>query len=409
MRIHLVSEHASPLALLGGADAGGQNVHVAALAIGLAEFGADVVVHTRRDDPTLPRSVELAPGVTVDHVDAGPAEPLSKDELLPWMGEFADDLHRQWSTLRPDVVHAHYWMSALAAVDAGARLDVPVAVTYHALGLEKRRHQGDADTSPTERCDIEAWLAGACDHVIATSRAERATMLDFGADPARVTVIPCGVDLGRFRPARTAGRDGPRVVCVSRLVPRKGIAEVIEAVAGLDGVELVIAGGPRAAMLDDDPYARELIALIERLGANERIRLTGGIERDEVPDLMHTADVVCCTPWYEPFGMVAVEAMACGVPTVATAVGGLAETVVHGGTGLHVQPRRPEMIRRAVATILDDPRRAAAMGVASVIRAAEFGWPRIAAMTYSVLAGLAADAESVRRAAVGGAASGSLR
>jgi glycosyltransferase involved in cell wall biosynthesis len=409
MRIHVVSEHASPLALLGGVDAGGQNVHVAALAVGLAELGADVVVHTRRDDPTLPRSFELAPGVTVDHVDAGPAEPLSKDDLLPWMGEFADDLHRQWSRLRPDVVHAHFWMSALAAVDAAARLDVPVAVTYHALGLEKRRNQGDADTSPSERCDIEAWLAVACDHVIATSRAERATMLDFGAEPARVTVIPCGVDLGRFRPARSQQGHAPRVVCVSRLVPRKGIAEVIEAVAGLDGVELVIAGGPRAAMLDDDPYAQELAALIDRLGASERIRLAGGIERDEVPELIHTADVVCCTPWYEPFGMVAVEAMACGVPTVATAVGGLAETVVHGGTGLHVQPRRPDMIRRAVATIIDDPQRATAMSVASVIRAADFGWPRIAAMTYSVLAGLATDSKCARLVAVDGAASGCLR
>jgi D-inositol-3-phosphate glycosyltransferase len=306
-------------------------------------------------------------------------------------------------------VHAHFWMSALAAVDAGARLDVPVAVTYHALGVEKRRHQGAADTSPAERCDVEAWLAVACDHVIATSRAERATVLGFGADPARLSVIPCGVDLGRFRPARAPRRDAPRVVCISRLVPRKGIAEVIEAVAGLDGVQLVIAGGPQLAMLEDDPYARELTALIDRLGVTERIRLIGGIEPDRVPGLMHTANVVCCTPWYEPFGMVAVEAMACGVPVVATAVGGLAETVVHGRTGLLVMPRRPDMIRRAIGTILDDSHLAASMAVASVQRAARFGWPRIAAMTGSVLAGLTADTQAVREVAIGGPMSGSMR
>src|SRR4051794_23557148 len=135
MRVALVSEHASPLAVLGGVDAGGQNVHVAALARGLARRGAQVVVHTRRDDPELPRRVSLCPGVEVDHVDAGPAAELPKDELLPHMDAFAAELERAWRRDRPDVVHSHFWMSGLATLQAAERLGIPVAHTFHALGV----------------------------------------------------------------------------------------------------------------------------------------------------------------------------------------------------------------------------------------------------------------------------------
>ena len=151
----MVSEHASPLATLGGVDAGGQNVHVAALAAALARRGASVVVHTRRDDPALPRRVRTGQGVTVDHVPAGPAEVVSKDTLLPYMDAFAADLHRQWSRRRPDVVHAHFWMSGYAALEAARPLGIPVVMTFHALGVVKRRHQGSRDTSPPERLDVE--------------------------------------------------------------------------------------------------------------------------------------------------------------------------------------------------------------------------------------------------------------
>src|SRR5215211_3073477 len=155
VRIAMVSEHASPLALLGGVDAGGQNVHVADLARYLGALGHDVVVHTRRDDPALPRRVPFAPGVVIDHIDAGPAAPIPKDALLPHMRAFARDLVRVWAVDRPDVVHSHFWMSGLASVRAARALGVPVAHTYHALGVVKRRHQGSHDTSPPERLAVE--------------------------------------------------------------------------------------------------------------------------------------------------------------------------------------------------------------------------------------------------------------
>jgi D-inositol-3-phosphate glycosyltransferase len=387
MRIHLVSEHASPLALLGGVDAGGQNVHVAELAKGMARLGAEVVVHTRRDDPALDRQVTFSEGVIVDHVDAGPPEPIPKDELLNHMGDFADDLDRQWRAVRPDVVHAHFWMSGIAATRAADRLGIPVALTYHALGAEKRRHQGGADTSPSERLDVETWLAHHVDRVIATTAAESRTLVALGADPHRVTVVPCGVDLQRFGPSGATwppptGRH--RVVCVSRLVPRKGLADVVEAVAALPDVELLIAGGPPAAMLGEDGHARELVALADALGAGDRVQLLGAVDHHRIPALMRSADVVCCTPWYEPFGLVAAEAMACGVPVVATAVGGLAETVVDGTTGILVPPRRPASIRSAIAAMIARPAHRRAMGLAAVRRAANYGWDEIARRTLKV-------------------------
>ncbi|MGE0878859.1 MAG: glycosyltransferase [Acidimicrobiia bacterium] len=389
MRVHLVSEHASPLAALGGVDAGGQNVHVAALARALAAQGDTVVVHTRRDDPTLPRYVPLCPGVVVDHVDAGPAGPVPKDDLLPYMGSFADVLLRRWRTQRPDVVHAHFWMSGLAAVNAAAPLRIPTMLTFHALGSEKQRHQGADDTSPAGRVDYEAWLARNVNAVICTTAAEARAVVAMGARESNVHVVPCGVDLDRFRtdgPRRPKPGGRPRVVCVSRLVPRKGIADLIVAVAGLPNVELLIAGGPRRELLAADAHARELKALIERHGASRRIRLLGGIERERVPALMRSADVVACAPWYEPFGLTAVEGLACGVPVVATAVGGLAETVVDGRTGLLVPPRDPLALRGAIECLLADSDRRRAMGAAGRRRAQWYGWDQVAARTHEIAA-----------------------
>src|SRR5690625_4612241 len=187
MRIAMVSEHASPLAALGGEDAGGQNVHVAALATALARRGHDVAVYTRRDDPDLPEQVEMLPGVRVVHVPAGPAEVIPKDELLPYMPEFGQWLARRWAGRnRPDVVHTHFWMSGLAALEARKLVPVPLVHTYHALGTVKRRHQGEKDTSPAERIAIETRIGTEADLVIATCSDEVRELAAMGIDPSRV-------------------------------------------------------------------------------------------------------------------------------------------------------------------------------------------------------------------------------
>jgi D-inositol-3-phosphate glycosyltransferase len=398
MRISLVSEHASPLAVLGGADAGGQNVHVAALATGLADRGAQVVVHTRRDDPDIPRRVPLAPGVVVDHVTAGPPEPLPKDLLLPYMDEFAADLHREWSAERPDVVHSHFWMSGYAAVRAAKPLGLPVLHTFHALGVVKRREQGSADTSPPERIGIETELLSDADRILATCPDEVFELLRMGADRRRLEVIPCGVDVDHYTPSGPAAprTARPRFLYVGRLVQRKGIGNAIIALAEVPDAELVIAGGPDPADLRLDPEAGRLGALASALGVAERVRFLGRVGRSELPALYRSADAVVCVPWYEPFGIAPVEAMACGVPVVATAVGGLADTVVDGGTGIHVPPRRPDMVAAALRMLASDPELRRSLGAAGRERAtARYAMDRVVAATMRAYARCA---QSVRTA-----------
>ena len=407
MRIAMVSEHASPLAMLGGVDAGGQNVHVAELAAAMGRSGFEVVVYTRRDDASLPRRVRFAPGVVVEHVDAGPPEPLPKDELLPYMDAFARALELAWRTRRPDVAHAHFWMSGKASVAAARRTDVPVVLTFHAHGVVKRRHQGSKDTSPPERIAIEEGLTQTVDHIVATSTDEVFELARLGTDPRQTSVIPCGVDLSLFRPngpvePRTAGLG--RVVVVSRLVERKGIGNVVTAMGTVPDAELLIAGGPESGDLERDPEARRLLRLAHEAAVADRVRLLGRVERDRVPALIRSADVVACTPWYEPFGMVAVEAMACGVPVVASAVGGLVDTVVEGATGLHVRPRDSEAVAHVIRRLLQDPALRAEMGRRGAERATtQYGWDRIARLTLQVYRAVAeGSSRTLERRSSGG-------
>lgn len=393
MRIAMISEHASPLAAdggLGGADGGGQNVFVAELAAELGRQGHYVTVYTRRDAPAPPDRVRLAPGVAVEHVPAGPPERIAKDELLPWMRDFGTYLERRWAADPPDVAHAHFWMSGLAAVQAaqapGARR-VPVVQTYHALGTVKRRHQGAADTSPASRVRLERAVGRAAEAVIATCSDEVAELAAMGVPRDRVRVVPCGVDLGLFTPGGPGGGDaGPhRVVVLSRLVERKGVDTAIRALAHLPGTVLAVAGGPPRGGLDADPEVRRLRSVARDAGVADRVEFLGRLGRAEVPPLLRSADLVAALPWYEPFGMVPLEAMACGIPVVASAVGGHLDTVVDGVTGTLVPPRDPEAAAAAVRALLDDPARRAAMGFAAGDRArARYSWARVAADTAEV-------------------------
>ncbi|WP_323960337.1 glycosyltransferase [Arthrobacter sp. JZ12] len=394
MRISMVSEHASPLAALGGVDAGGQNVHVAALSTALARRGHSITVYTRRDSTELPDRVRVGPGLEVVHIDAGPPEAVPKDSLLPYMGEFADGIAADWGAYPPDLVHGHFWMSGLAALDAARREDrgylIPMVQTFHALGTVKRRHQGAQDTSPREREWLEPSVGRQADRVIATCSDEVFELKAMGVDGTRVSVAPCGVDLALFGaegPASARGR-AHRILSVGRLVPRKGVDLVIRALhiladQGIDDVELVIAGGGGDAQrVEEDPEARRLLALAAELGIADRVILGGQVPREKMPELLRSADAVVCAPWYEPFGIVPLEAMACGVPVIAAAVGGLIDTVVDGQTGLHVPPRDPDALASAIARIVQDPEAARGLGQAGLARVhARYSWDRIAAET----------------------------
>jgi glycosyltransferase involved in cell wall biosynthesis len=387
MRIAMVSEHASPLAAIGGVDSGGQNVHVESLARAFGRAGHDLTVYTRRDSAELPGRVRMADGVVVEHLDAGPATWVPRDQLLPLVGQLGSELATRIAADPPDLVHAHFWMSGLAALSATRDVNVPVVQTFHALGVTKRRFQGRADTSPPVRIRMERALARAVDRVVATSTDEVAELVRLGAARKRITVVPSGVDVDQFTPDGPVAERGdrPRVLCIGRLVPRKGFDTVIRALVGVPDAELVIAGGPAAAELADDPEATRLTGLAERFGVADRVRLIGAVARPDVPALLRSADIVVCTPWYEPFGIVPLEAMACGVPVVASAVGGFLDTVVDGSTGTLVPPRRPDRLAAAMRRLLSEPFWREAYGTAGVDRArSRYSWDRIAASTLAV-------------------------
>jgi len=420
MRISMISEHASPLATLGSVDAGGQNVHVAALSRALARRGHAVTVYTRRDDPDLPERVPLDAGVEVVHVPAGPAARISKDELLPYLGELADGIAADWLGRPPDVVHSHFWMSGHAALDAVAQRArrglsrPPIVHTFHALGVVKRRHQGASDTSPRERAWLEPRVGRRVDAIVATCSDEAFELRALGVPSSRITVAPCGVDLDLFTPDGPVEERGAehRILSVGRLVPRKGVDLVIRALAllretGLDDVELVVAGGSDGSGVRSDPEIARLAAIADECGVRDRVRFLGQVPQERMPALMRSADAVVCAPWYEPFGIVPLESMACGTPVVAAAVGGLIDTVVHGATGLHVPPRDPEAIAGALRELLPDAARLAAYGAAGRARVeVRYSWDRVAADTAAVYERLVAARRPVRAARAASAEGG---
>ena len=264
----------------------------------------------------LPARVEAAPGVTVEHVDAGPAQPIPKDDLLPYMDEFAGLLRRSFRADPPDVVHAHFWMSGLAALGAGRPLGLPVVQTFHALGVVKRRHQGAKDTSPPGRVREERRLAEAADRIVATCSDEVFELVRMGADLRRVAVVPCGVDLGMFRPegpAASRPSGAARLLVVSRLVERKGQEFELEAARILtderSDLHVAFLGPCRER---ERPYKERLVARAGLFAGSDRIHFLDA--REDVPAVLADADVLVRAALTEGLPNVALEAMAMRVP-----------------------------------------------------------------------------------------------
>ncbi|MDI3342045.1 MAG: glycosyltransferase [Sphaerobacter sp.] len=409
LRIAFLSEHASPTALLGGQDAGGQNVYVDEVSRALGRLGHAVDVFTRRDRADLPETIDWAPGVRVVNLPVGPPGFLPKDALWPLMPVFRDAvlgfLARDGA--RPDLIHGNFWMSGWVAVELRRRLGLPVVQIFHAMGLTKRRHQGAADTSPAARVRVERDVTRAVDRLIAQCPAERAELVeDYGADPARVAIIPSGVDPTLFAPLdraearRRIGLDtaDPLVVYVGRLLPRKDVRNLVRALALLVRqthlpVRLLVVGGET---VEPDPRATPEIGALQclaaELGVADRVIFTGKRQPRELAAYYSAGDVVATTPWYEPFGLTPLEAMACGRPVIGSAVGGITFTVRHGETGFLVPPRAPEALARRLAQVLTDPALAARLGRAARSRVArDFTWERVGTRTAALYAALLAE------------------
>jgi glycosyltransferase involved in cell wall biosynthesis len=268
----------------------------------------------------------------------------------------------------------------------------------------RRLHQGQADEFPDRRFEIEDRIVAEADRILAECPQDEEDLIrHYNADPAKITIIPCGFDPTELAPiskplARFALNLPPEervILQLGRMVPRKGVDTVIAALRQLPDADLVIAGGS-----PDDEETERLRELALAYGLQERVHLIGSVPRTHVPALMRSADVVVTVPWYEPFGMVPVEAMACGVPVVASAVGGHLDTVA--GCGVLVPPRRPRALARALRDVLNNPGRREALGAAGARRARErYGWARVAEQTEAVYTQVI-DGKLCRLAALGG-------
>ncbi|MDP9456808.1 MAG: glycosyltransferase [Actinomycetota bacterium] len=390
MRLAMISEHASPLATLGGEDSGGQNVYVAELARRLGTMGHEVDVFTRRDDAGLPEVVPFSEGVRVVNLAAGPTRSVPKDEIFGFMPAFRDAFYRfAGEEAAPyDLVHANFWMSGWVACEAKRDLGLPFAQTFHALGEVKKREQGEADTSPPERRAAETRIVEEADRILATCPAEVEELTTlYDADPARLSLVPCGVDGGTFRPVdrRETRRhlglpDVPTVVYVGRLVPRKGVDTLVRAFALLPdalGARLVVVGGEPGP--GPSPEAARLSALADSLGVSEGVTFVGSRPQGELRRFYGAADVAVSVPHYEPFGMTPLEAMACATPVVGSRVGGIKWSVADGETGLLVPPRDQQALSESLARLLSDGALRERMGRAARRRVEDhFTWERVA-------------------------------
>lgn len=392
LRVALISEHASPLAALGGVDAGGQNIYVAHVARCLARRGHQVDVLTRRDDATQLPVVKVRPGLRVLHVPAGPPRFVAKERLLAHMPAFAELSTRLLGNSGPyDVVHANFFMSGWVAQQLRQRLHIPYAITFHALGLVRREHQKEADTFSPERIDIERRLVREADAVIAECPQDRTDLIRlYGAPANRLAMVPCGFDPAEFAPCSRAqarerlGLDPNEyiVLQLGRLVPRKGIDNVIRALAHLPpsmNVRLLVVGGESAEPDERrTPEMARLRQVAREAGVQARVTFTGQRQRHELKHCYAAANVFVTTPWYEPFGITPLEAMACGTPVIASAVGGLQYSVDDGMTGFLVPPHDPPALARRIALLHDNPALAATLGRAGMRRArALFTWERV--------------------------------
>ncbi len=413
-RIAMISEHASPLATLGGVDAGGQNVYVAQLARHLAASGDRVDVFTRRDDPDLPDVVEWLPGVRVVHVPAGPAEPLPKEQLLPHMGAFTSWLLRELTRRgrRYDLVHANFFMSALVAADVKRALEIPFVVTFHALGRVRRQYQGPDDGFPDDRLAIEDRVVAEADRILAECPQDEEDLIRlYNADPARIEIVPCGFDPGEFEPkSRPLARleldldPGERVILqLGRIVPRKGVETVIRAVGRLQRdhhlpVRLLVVGGPdRDPEFDAVPELARLRDVAREEGVEDRVTFVGRRDRDELATYYSAADVFVSTPWYEPFGITPLEAMACGTPVVGSNVGGIKFSVRDGETGYLVPPRDPDALAERIAHLYRHPKLLSVFARQAVRRVNDlFTWSRVAATVSEVYEAILAERRLAR-------------
>ncbi|OJF09675.1 D-inositol-3-phosphate glycosyltransferase [Couchioplanes caeruleus] len=391
-RIATLSVHTSPLAQPGTGDAGGMNVYIVEVSKRLAALGVEVEIFTRATSSELPPVVEMAPGVTVRHVTAGPFEGLSKEELPSQLCAFTNGVLRAEAANPPghyDLIHSHYWMSGQVGWLARERWGVPHVHTAHTLAKVKNRFIASGDRpEPKARVIGEEQVIAESDRLVANTRFEAQDLVTcYDAEPTRLSVVQPGVDLARFRPGDQAAdrrrlglpERGHVVAFVGRIQPLKGPEVLIRALAQqpLRDQELtvVICGGPSGSGLD---RPTSLIELAARLGVSHKVRFLAPQTGEALAALYRAADLVAVPSHNESFGLVALEAQACGTPVVAAAVGGLVTAVTDGVSGVLVDGHEPAAWSGVLGGLLREPARRLRLSMGAVRHASNFSWDRTA-------------------------------
>jgi len=408
-RAAIISVHTSPLDQPGTGDAGGMNVYIVEVARRLAQAGVEIEIFTRATSSELPPTVEMAPGVLVRHIVSGPFEGLAKEELPAQLCAFTHGVMRAEAARPPeyyDLIHSHYWLSGQVGWLAKERWDVPLVHTAHTLARVKNALLAEGDRpEPRARIIGEDQVTAEADRLVANTPAEARDLVGlYNADPERVVVVEPGVDLRRFAPppaglgpaSKRAARlrlglppDGHVVAFVGRIQPLKAPDVLLRAAAELRrtrpeiGAEVttVVVGGPSGSGLDR-PSA--LVELAAALGISDSVRFLPPATHSELPMLYQAADLVAVPSHNESFGLVALEAQACGTPVVAAAVGGLVTAVRDGVSGALVQGHHPADWARVIGDLLANPARRAELAQGAVEQAREFSWDRTAAGLLAV-------------------------
>ena len=414
-RVAMLSLHTSPLAQLGGRDTGGMNVYVREVAAELGDLGIAVDVFTRRSDRDTPRVEEFAPGARLIQIDAGPPRRIEKEEMIGLTRQFAEGVMTfcDVEELTYDLIHSHYWLSAEAGEPIADRWGVPHVAMFHTLGDVKLRARA-SEEEPEERLESERRIVHRLDRIVAATRHEQQLLRQIYRVPAeRITVIPLGVNLDRFAPAdRAAARaelgigDEERILlAIGRIQPLKGLDILIRSLAEVtdrDGISLWIIGGDDRAA---DEISR-LRALAEEFSVASMVRFVGPVEHEALPDYYNAADVVVMPSFYESFGLVAVEAMASGVPVVASRVGGLSSTVSDGRTGYLIPWRCPEPFAEKIELLLRNEQLRSSLGSAAVDRMQMYSWPEISRQLCALYEDLTSGEHPVGAARAAAAARG---
>ncbi|MEU8199566.1 glycosyltransferase [Streptosporangium sp. NPDC049046] len=349
-------------------DLAAQRAHLMAVA---RELGREhkVTIYTRRNSDSEKARVRVSQGVTLENLTAGPAQDLPEDSVLPYLSDLGDQLMHRWGQDRPDVIHAHSWTGGLAAIAGANGLNVPFTQTF-----------SSENSHDAKKVRLQRAIGRRASAVIAGCGDEESSLIRLGVPRRNISVIPCGVDVERFRrqgPAATRGTR-PRLLHVGPLTADKGVHTALRALEGIPDAELIIAGGPASVDLEHDAEAHRMMLLAKEIGVDDRITVLGHVPHSSIAKLMRSADVVLSLPREAPAGVVALEAMACGVPVIASAVGAHLDSVVDGVTGLLVPADRPAQTSRLTRELLADPTRRTALGFAGADRArSRYSWERI--------------------------------